>query len=77
MMKQYAFEIARKYRKNFAHLATKKPDMALRYWYDYNNQLSGVLSMLAYDNSISVNEHAIICKYLCQKMRDLYEVYCK
>ena len=76
-MKRYAFTVVRCYRKVFSIFATKHPDLSVDYWYNCKNKIEGVIAMLRYDNTISVNEHMLIIRYFNKKMDDLYDIYCK
>lgn len=76
-MKKDVLRIVRGYRKCFAQLATKYPKRAITHWINFNIRTDGVIDVLATDNSISVEEHRLICKYLAYQWQRLFNIYCK
>ena len=76
-MKKEVFRIIRNYRRSFTILATKYPDMATHFYYDYYNKSDGVMALFAIDNSVSAKEYMLFNRYFITQWQRLYNIYCK
>ena len=76
-MKKEVFRIIREYRKSFCILASKYPDKAIDFYYNYFNKSDGVMSLFAIDNTVSIREYMLINKYFMTQWQRLYIIYCK